>query len=190
MIVDAAILAAGASRRLGRPKQAVEFGGRPLLTRAAAAAIDVGCRRVMVVLGHDARTLSGLVPPGAEAIVHPGHAEGLGSTIRAALEALRTAVEPPDGLLLVVCDQPALDSGILRALLGGWDRTGRPYAAACAYDDTVGTPAVFSPAAFSDLAGLSGDCGARSILRRRDDDVLRVPWPAGGRDVDLPSDVP
>ena len=190
MTIDAAILAAGASRRLGRAKQAIEFGGRPLLTRAAEAAIDVGCRHVFVVLGHDATALTSLVPSGARTIVNPGHAEGLGSTIRVALEAVREDAEPPDGLLLAVCDQPALDSRILRTVLDGWDRAGRPYAAACAYGDTVGTPAVFSSSAFSDLAGLSGDRGAREILRRRADAVIRVPWPAGARDVDLPSDLP
>ena len=165
MIVDAAILAAGASRRLGRPKQAIEVDGRPLLTRAADAAIAAGCRRVLVVLGHDAGSLVGLVPDGACPIENPGHAEGLGSTIRVALEALGRESVPPDGVLLAVCDQPALDAPILRALLDAWDRAGRPYAAACAYGDAVGTPAVFSPEAFADLAGLSGDRGAREPHR-------------------------
>ena len=190
MIVDAAILAAGASRRLGRAKQAIEFDGRPLLTRAAEAAVEAGCRRVFVVLGHDAEELAALVPAGARTVVNPGHAEGLGSTIRVAVEAIVRGAAPPEGVLLTVCDQPALDAGVLRTLLAGWDRAGRPYAAASAYDDIAGTPAVFSPAAYSDLAGLSGDRGARDLLRQRAGDVVRVPWPAGARDIDLPSDLP
>jgi molybdenum cofactor cytidylyltransferase len=189
-MVDAAILAAGSSRRLGRAKQKVEVDGRPLLTRAAEAAIDAGCRRVLVVLGHDAEGLAGLVPAGARSIVNPGYAEGLGSTIRIAVEAVARDAAPPEGLVLAVCDQPALDAGVLRALLDGWDRAGRPYAAATSYGDTVGTPAVFSRAAFPDLAGLTGDRGARDLLRRRGDAVVRVPGPAGARDVDLPSDLP
>ena len=190
MIVDAAILAAGASRRLGCAKQALAFGGRPLLARAVAAALEVGCRRVIVMLGHDAETLATLVPAAAEIVVHPGHGEGLGSTIRAAVGAVRTVDELPDGLLLAVCDQPALDAPILRALIAAWWRAGRPYAAGCEYGGTIGTPAVFSREAFSDLAGLSGDRGARGLLRGRRDAVLRVPWPAGGRDIDHPSDLP
>jgi CTP:molybdopterin cytidylyltransferase MocA len=190
MIVDAAILAAGASRRLGRAKQALEIEGRPLLTRAVEAAIAVSCRRVIVMLGHDAGTLAALVPPGAETVVHPGYVEGLGSTIRAAIDAVRRADELPDGLLLAVCDQAALDASILRGLLDRWQLAGRPYAAGCEYGGKVGTPAVFSPEAFPDLAGLSGDRGARALLRTPGRAVVRVPWPAGALDVDLPCDLP
>jgi molybdenum cofactor cytidylyltransferase len=190
VIVDAAILAAGSSRRLGRPKQAIEIGGRPLLTRAAEAAIEAGCRQVLVILGDRARSLSALVPPGARRVVNPRYAEGMGSTIRVALDEIGREEVPPDGLLLAVCDQPALDARILREVLETWDRTGRPYAAACTYGDTIGTPAVFAPEAFPELAAMSGDRGARGLLRRSADRVVRVSWPAGARDVDLPSDLP
>jgi MobA-like NTP transferase domain len=52
--VGAVILAAGASTRMGRPKQLLQFGGETMLRRAASFAVEAGCRLVVVVTGANA----------------------------------------------------------------------------------------------------------------------------------------
>ena len=54
--VAAVVLAAGASRRMGEPKQLIEFRGEALLKRAASSAVEAGCQPVVVVTGEHADT--------------------------------------------------------------------------------------------------------------------------------------
>ncbi len=177
MSLPAVILAAGASRRLGRPKQRVEVGGESLLHRAARAALGAGLAPVIIVLGAEA--LEPLVADLPVEIVRNRHwEEGMASSIRAGLEAL-----PPtaDALLLMVCDQIRLDAPLLRRLIQAFQASpNRP--AACAYEDTLGVPAIFPRSAFTELAALRGDRGARLLLKQRD--VTPLPWSEGKLDLD------
>jgi molybdenum cofactor cytidylyltransferase len=181
------VLAAGASRRLGRPKQLVHWQGTTLLRRAAETALAARLGPVVVVLGAELegcrRELDGL---DVRIVEHPGWAEGMGSTIRAAWVAAQAA--QAGGLLLMTCDQPGVSSGDLRALAEAQRRTGRPMAAA-GYSGTAGIPALFTGAAFEQLGTLSGDHGAKSLLERDPSQVAVVPCEAAARDVNAPQDI-
>lgn len=182
------MLAAGASRRLGHPKQLVRWQGTTLLRRAAETALAARLGPVLVVLGAELeacrRELDGL---DVRIVEHPGWTEGMGSTIRAAWAAAQASA--PGGLLLMTCDQPGVSSGDLRALAEAQRRTGRPMAAA-GYSGTVGVPALFTGPALDQLGALSGDHGAKSLLEREPSRVAVVPCEAAGQDVDAPQDIP
>lgn len=183
----AIVLAAGASRRLGQPKQLVEIEGESLLRRTARLAVEAGCSPVVVVLGFAAERLRGEVAGmQVQTVVHEGWEEGMGSSLRcgmAALSARRTA-----GVLLLVCDQPRLDAAHLRRLLMV-HAGGRDPITASVYGGQAGVPAVFSAAMFPELLQVAGDRGAREILRRYAGKRQEVPWPEGEQDLDLPEDL-
>ena len=180
--VPAVILAAGASRRLGRPKQLVRLGGESLLRRAARAAL-AGCAPVLVVLGCRAEEmapeLEGLaVTP----VLNAAWEEGMASSIRAGLRALPQGAE---AVLFLVCDQVAVDGALVGRLLEV--RRDHPEAViACGYAGARGTPSVFPARCFGQLLELRGDRGARDLLG----DAVEVPFPAGDQDVDLPGHLP
>ncbi|HJU83148.1 MAG TPA: nucleotidyltransferase family protein [Holophagaceae bacterium] len=161
MKVAAAVLAAGASRRLGRPKQLERRQGEALVRRAARLAREAGCDPVLVVLGFEAERigteLRGLA---VQAVRNPVWEEGMAASIRCAVEAL-----PPEtgGLLLVTCDQWALEAADLGRLLDAF-RAAPDRVAAAGYGGGQGIPAVFPASSFEDLSALSGDRGARSLL--------------------------
>jgi molybdenum cofactor cytidylyltransferase len=181
------VLAAGASTRLGRPKQSVVIAGRPLLGRAVDAIRRSKCRRVAVVLGSEADRLRDLVPSGITILYNDDWREGLASSVRVVVDhALGTAM-PPDAILFTVCDQPALEATVLDRLIDSWTPS-RPWAVAAGYAGTLGVPALFDRRAFDDLSALSGDRGARDLLRRDSSRVVVVDWPDGARDVDDPED--
>ena len=182
--VPAIILAAGASRRLGRPKQLVRVAGETLLRRAVRAAL-AGCAPVLVVVGSRAGEMEAhLAGLAVTLVANPDWEEGMASSIRAGIRALPPGAE---AALLLVCDQRAVDGDLVRRLLEA--RRARPDAVvACGYGGVRGTPSLFPARCFPALLALRGDRGARDQLRG--DDVTVVPFPGGERDLDRPEDLP
>jgi molybdenum cofactor cytidylyltransferase len=184
--LHAIVLAAGASTRFGSAKQLVRVAGRPLLHTTVTRTAEVVGNALIVVLGSGAAELAPLLKhsPGA-IVVNQEWREGLGSSIRAGVARLPAAC---GGVLLVLADQAAVTADDLKRLAGTW-RKQPQYIAAALYAGTVGAPAIFPRAAFRELAALRGDAGARPILRRNADRVVRVPMPSAALDVDTPEDL-
>lgn len=183
------LLAAGGSSRLGRPKQLVEYRGRPLLRRAAETALASLCRPVVVVLGAEEEkcraVLQGL---DLTVVVNADWREGMASSIRAGIAEMEKADVRVSAIVLCVCDQPKLTVGVLNAL-GDQYRQGAKIAAA-EYGGQIGVPALFDEIYFRRLKALRGDDGARGLLREQPEAVARVPFPGGEADVDSPADCP
>jgi molybdenum cofactor cytidylyltransferase len=174
----AVVLAAGASTRLGQPKQLVRIDGESLLHRTARLALEAGCSPVHVVLGFDADSmraeLQGLA---ADPVVNREWQEGMGASLRSGIEALRRSDPQPHAVLILVCDQPRLTADHLRALLARHQSA------------RTGVPAIFAAKLFSALLASSGDRGARDLIRAHAAEVQGIPWPAGELDLDLPDDL-
>jgi len=175
----AVVLAAGASTRFGSAKQLVRVAGRPLLHTAVTRAAEVTGNALIVVLGAGAAELAPLLKhsPGSIVVNHEWR-EGLASSIRAGVARLPASCT---GVMLLLADD-------LKRLAGTW-RKQPQYIAAALYAGTSGVPAIFPRSAFRDLAELRGDVGARVLLRRSADRVVRVPMPSAALDVDTPEDL-
>jgi molybdenum cofactor cytidylyltransferase len=186
---SAVILAAGASVRLGRPKQLLEVDGQPLVARAAAAALSAGAHPVVVVLGANADQIRPALDGSKVAVVlNPSWSEGMASSVRAGLQALAKADPGIDAVLLTVCDQPALSADVIRRLLGALQASGRGIAAA-RYSGRNGVPALLRREYFFALAKLAGDHGARQLLNGAPEVVATVDLPELALDLDTPGDV-
>jgi len=168
------VLAAGGSRRLGRPKQLLPYGGATLLDHTVATARACGFDQLLVALGGsaaDVRTRVDLA--GAEVVVNPGFGAGCSSSIAAAMGAL----DPATGVLvLLLGDQPGVEPATVRALVDG---RGDAPLAVCAYDDGRGHPFAFGRELFGELRGLHGDKAVWKLLDSRAGAVaeVRVPGP-------------
>ncbi len=184
--VACAVLAAGASRRLGYPKQLLTVRGEPLVTRVARACRDSDCCMVSVVVGAYAplvaNALRGL---GVQVLTNLGWEHGIASSIG---RAVRWASDLRfDALIVTLCDQPALDRYHLNALVSGFERTRKLVASH--YAGERGAPVLFPARYFGVLLRLSGDVGAQSLVRHARG-VLEIEWSAGALDIDLPWQVP
>jgi CTP:molybdopterin cytidylyltransferase MocA len=185
LIQVAAILAAGASRRLGLPKQLLRLpNGLSLLQHSVQQALDAHVTACAVVTGRNAVVvadhLSGLP---VSCIPSENAEEGVAASVRAA--AAWAQRQRADALLLCVCDQPRLTSQHLAALLAASQRHRQP--AASFYADKPAVPAVFTRPYFAQLRQLHGDQGAGALLAQAQH-VELVVWPEGELDIDTVAD--
>jgi len=174
------ILAAGASTRMGQPKQLLKLGEERLLDRAVRVARQAGCAPVVVVLGASAEAIVAECSlDNATVVISPEWSEGMASSIRC---GVRQVAEECDATLLMVCDQPAVTSDHLRELVDRCtDRDiGGPVASS--YAGRRGVPACFPASHFAELLLLRGDSGARHLL----ESTLAVELAGGELDIDTP----
>ncbi|MET1060271.1 MAG: nucleotidyltransferase family protein [Nocardioides sp.] len=181
--VSVLVLAAGGSRRLGRPKQLLDFRGGTLLDATLATARAVAAAQVVVALGGAADEVTERVDlAGVEVVLNPDFGDGCATSIRSALARVRDDVA---GVVLLLGDQPGVTPETVHALVAA--ATGHAVGV-CAYDDAPGHPLWFDRSMFATLSGLHGDKAVWKIVEAHDD-VVRVPI-AGPvpRDVDTWAD--
>jgi molybdenum cofactor cytidylyltransferase len=117
--VGAVVLAAGNSSRLREPKQLLEFNGEALVHSAVRAALGGRCEIVCVVTGAERETVETAVADLHPLLVHNREwRRGIGSSIRSGVQGLCDC----SALVLLACDQPALDSRIVRALIRTYEK--------------------------------------------------------------------
>ena len=160
--VAAVILAAGASTRLGEPKQLLPLAGRPLLQHVVDAAHRGGADRIVVVLGHAAARIEEALdlPPNARVVTNPRFEEGQSTSLLAGIDALGPDV---DAALVLLGDQPGVDPAAIRAVIGAFATGAGPIVRA-RYRGRPGHPVLLARAVWADLRRVGGDRGARDLI--------------------------
>lgn len=187
--IAALILAAGASTRLGRPKQLIRLDGETLLRRTTRLAAEAACAPVFVVLGYQADEMRGEVDGlSATVLTNEDWATGMSSSLRRGMMAVSGCEAEPAGVLLLVCDQPALSGEHLRRLLDRHAAADSPVTASF-YGGRRGVPAIFRARLFPELLQVVGDRGARDVIGGLNEQIQSVAWPEGQLDIDTTEDM-
>ncbi|MTJ54319.1 nucleotidyltransferase family protein [Anabaena sp. UHCC 0253] len=182
------ILAAGASTRMGTPKQLLLYQGCSLLKNTIENAIASLCKPIIVVLGANAENVRSEISESAIKIVeNPDWNLGMSSSIRSGITSLITDFENIDAVVITVCDQPFISSEIINHLVAAYHTMGKSIIA-CEYAETLGVPVLFSHIFFPKLAVLSEDVGAKKLIKNHNDEVFSIPFPLGAIDIDTPQD--
>jgi molybdenum cofactor cytidylyltransferase len=169
--VSGVILAAGRSRRLGRPKQLLDLGGQPLLAHVVRNAVASGLGEVILVLGHEAgRIAEAIGERGQRVVVNPDHAAGQSTSVRVGLGAVAPRAE---AVVFLLGDQPTVDTALIDRLIERFGASGSPIVQP-AYGGRPGNPVLFARELFPELAAVEGDEGARSVVRRHQAEVATV----------------
>jgi molybdenum cofactor cytidylyltransferase len=178
--VAALVLAAGASRRLGSPKQVAILDGETLLERSVRVAREAGLVPIVVVVGADWKfVLESSSFGDAVTVVNEDWAEGMASSIRIGIKTLEIAGTKAQGVLLMTCDQPAVTPQHLQLVVASDDVKASQYAG------RKGVPAYFPVRYFDRLMALHGDAGARQLLV----EAQSIEFAGGELDVDTAEDL-
>jgi len=186
----AILLAAGASRRLGQPKQLVERNGESLVRRSAGLLVKLTADPIVVVAGFQAdKIIRELQDLPLTVVTNQDWEQGMGGSIACGVRDI-----PPDvdGVLVMLCDQWRLDSDDLFLLKSAWNsdiseiivsgwNDGKAY--------ITGPPVIFPGNIMHELKIVKGDQGAKSIIDRHKGNVHPVEVRNAAYDLDEASDL-
>lgn len=182
------ILAAGSSSRLGRPKQLIEFQGKTLIQRAVEFAVKSKTDSLVVVLGWNPQLIqSGFDSTQTPSVINENWEEGMASSMQVGLHFLMKK-EQLDQVILMLCDQPFVDTKLLDQLILAKKESGKGIVA-CAYSDTLGVPALFDQKYFEEMLALKGSEGAKKVILKNRKDVFKMGFPLGEIDLDTEADI-
>lgn len=182
------LLAAGASKRLGKPKQTLRFQNQTLLRRAVETAVNSVCRPLIVVLGANAEKLQLEIEEFDLVTVENADWEhGMGTSIKSGLEKLLEIQPDVSGVVLMVCDQPFVSAELIAKLVENFQATDS-LVATSSYGETLGVPALFSCRLFPELLRLEADKGAKKIIYEHLENIVEITFKAGAIDIDTEQD--
>ena len=186
------VLAAGSSSRLGKPKQLLHYQNETLIKHVVKTALSVSPKAVVVVGGFLHEELIGEVENGGQVrLVHnPDWQQGMGSSIRAGINALGQHPDflKVDAVLILLCDQPLINTQHLQRLLAQFYTDKRSIVVATGYAETQGVPAIFDRALFPILQNLPPEKGAQWLFKAHQNNVAVVPFEGASIDVDTEAD--
>ena len=175
------VLGAGASKRLGRPKQTLPFGDTTLLGHVMRDVEASALERVVLVVGGAAEeALAGLELRRAQVARNDAYGTGCASSLLAGLDAAGDC----DAVMLILGDMPGVDAAAIDAVAAAWQAE-PAWAALTSWRGTLGHPFVVAADAFADLRELHGDKAVWKLVERHPERARQIeldrPLP---RDVD------
>jgi molybdenum cofactor cytidylyltransferase len=184
--VAAILLAAGASSRMGQPKQLLPYGEETLVRWAARNALGSVCHPVFAVLGSASEMIRAeLEHLPIQLLDNPEWMEGIGSSVRCGVRGALAAHSDLDAIVLLLADQPHVTSETINRLVETAEKVTKSIIAS-AYSDTVGVPALFTRVTFNELRNLRSDRGAKQFIASCNDHVVTMSAPEAERDIDTP----
>ena len=182
------LLAAGESKRMGTPKQLLQYRGCSLIRHAASSAIASSCNPITIVLGANSDRLT---PEINDLPVHisynQGWQEGMSSSIATGINTLLEMNLDFDAVIVALSDQPFITNRVYDRLIESYDQN-PVKAVACNYSDTIGVPALFDRTLVAELLELKHQGGAKQILNRYSDRAFNLDLPEAAIDIDTPAD--
>jgi molybdenum cofactor cytidylyltransferase len=182
------ILAAGASTRMGSPKQLLQFSGKSLIRHSVQTALASKCFPVIVVLGAN-KDLIKLELEDLPVFVaeNPDWKQGMASSIHAGLDMLLTVFPGVKGTIIMLCDQPFVNTLFINNLVDTFEKE-QGHIVSSYYGNDFGVPAVFPKKLFDELSALQGNAGAKKLIQQHSAEVIPVVFPEGLVDIDTPED--
>jgi molybdenum cofactor cytidylyltransferase len=182
------ILAAGRSARLGSPKQLLSYQGKNLLQHTIDIAFESEIGQIIVVLGSGIDEISAKLHTNSLTIIeNPYWENGMASSVVCGINTMNNLQPDTDAVILMVCDQPFVSAKLLKDLIKKQKESGSSIVAS-SYENIHGTPALFHKEHFNELSALTGDSGARSLIKSHAESIEAIPFDQGSIDIDTLED--
>jgi molybdenum cofactor cytidylyltransferase len=188
-MISAIVLAAGESKRMGRPKQLLEWQEKPLLLHSLESLINSSADEIILVLGHEADRIRAALPAlPIKIVINRDYQQGMASSLRQGLLAMDPSSE---AFLVLLADQPGIGPEIVNTIIRTFRQADpkrgivRPV-----YRGRPGHPVLIGAQYLQEALQLHGDVGARRILMNHPGDILEiaVDQDAVLKDIDTPEE--
>jgi molybdenum cofactor cytidylyltransferase len=182
------VLAAGESRRMGRPKQLLPFGEGTILERVVDTVLTAGVGEVLVVLGHLAdsvRVVLGDRP--VRAVINESYRQGMLSSVKCGVRAISAGY---DAVLFALGDQPHIEYTVVSEVMRAY-RTGHAGIVIPRYGAKKGHPIIINLHKYREaIINLPEDAGLNALMQAHTDDVCLIDVATEDiiRDIDVPDD--
>jgi molybdenum cofactor cytidylyltransferase len=168
---------------MGTSKQLLTINGKSLLANSVQLAKSASTR-VVVVLGSEAeRHRAALGPLEANVIVNEEWTKGMGSSLKAGIKKL--CENPPEAVLIMACDQPAVTIAHLQAMIHAYFSL-QKRVVATSYGSTAGVPVLFDWSLSEELHSIPDDGGAKGVIMKYVSELSTIPLAGGEIDLDTP----
>jgi molybdenum cofactor cytidylyltransferase len=179
------ILAAGASTRMGQPKQLLEIGKKTMLKTIIEHSLESDCFPVVVVIGANKKQIAHELDAMPITIIdNPRWETGMASSIKMGLVGAYMTFKELDAVIFLTCDQPHINSEIINELIKKAKENPETLAVASQYAEQIGIPALFKRPLFTELLELSGDEGTKKVLLRHDSEINTIAFENAAIDLD------
>ena len=178
------VLAAGASTRMGEPKQLLPWKSTTLLNHCLNEVVQAKVHQTFVVLGAYHQKIQATInQTDIQCIVNKNWKTGMGSSIALAAQALKN--KDIDGLLIVLADQPFVKTNYLDIILKEF-RPKNKQIIATDYTNTIGVPVIFDKHYFEELSLLKEKQGAKKLIHQYTQNVIKIIPDFKHQDIDTP----
>ncbi|MBN1277669.1 MAG: nucleotidyltransferase family protein [Deltaproteobacteria bacterium] len=185
------VLAAGASTRMGQPKQLLPVDGGTIIERALNEALNSDLDKVVLVLGYHAGRIKKvikhiLINPKLKVVLNREFRRGMSSSI---ISGLAEIEDNYDHVMILLADMPYINSELINFLLHRY-LVSSLHLGAISIKGKRSHPVIISSRFFNELRNLKGDTGARSLFRKYSDQVCLVEAEGNydEKDIDTPDD--
>ena len=182
------LLAAGESKRMGTPKQLLQYKGGSLIRHAVSEAIASSCSPIVIVLGANSdRLISEIDDLPVHTVYNLKWQQGMSSSIVTGINTLLDMKHDFDAVIVALADQPLITAQNYNCLVKSYYQN-HVKAVASKYNDTVGVPALFDRTLIPELLQMKHQGGAKQILYKYSDRAFNLNLPEAAIDIDTPAD--
>lgn len=170
-IISTILLAAGQSKRMGRPKLLLPYQDSTILEKAIDNLLNSSVDEIIVVLGYQAqKMLKAIDNRPVKIVMNPFYPQGMSTSI---VQGLDLVDHKAVAVMLALADQPLVDSATINKIIEGFLNHKKGIIIPV-YKGERGHPIIFSIKYKDKLLGLKGDIGGRQIVKNNPDDILEV----------------
>ena len=181
-MVSAILLAAGESKRMGKPKQLMPWGKTTMVEQAIDNLLNSNVNEAIVVLGYGAEEImEKIAPKPIKIAVNPMYHQGMSTSIITGLKLINDSAR---AIMLALADQPLIESQIINRLIDEFCDHNKGIAIPT-YQNKRGHPVIFAIKYKEELLRLQGDIGGRQIIKEHPDDILEVAVTSPSINIDI-----
>ncbi|MHC4106104.1 MAG: nucleotidyltransferase family protein [Planctomycetota bacterium] len=170
-MINAIILAAGQSKRMGKLKPLLRFNDKTFLDQIISVLRLSDADRITVVLGAEAETIKKSIDwSGTNIVINKDYKKGQLSSLTAAIEE---TPQETDAILLCLADSPFITEEVVNRIISKFKETNNPIVVPV-FNKKRGHPVLFSSSLFNELLNAPQEQGARYVLHSNQEKVLEV----------------